>query len=552
MFNEDRPGPGRTKVRLLSSLAIGAAALGFAQPGHALNLYTGDGVEVNLSTTVQYSGAARVNNPSTQVLSEISTNDGDENLKHGIVSNEFEVLPVLSVSDGSFGVHISGEAYLNTVYLQRNQNSSPSTLNYFTSDNQKFSRPTQNLDGRNDELLDAFAYDSFNFGADDSQTVTFKVGRQTLLWGQSLFFTNNGIAAGQAPVDVNLAATLANPQAQQIFMPVGQAVLTYQPNNYITLQGYYQFEWRSDLLPGAGSYFSPVDFLVPGGTKFIVGEAPFGPVYFSRAADIKPPSENGQFGVSAQFQLGTYDLGLYALRFDDKGPQFYLNPFPPGPPHISPAGLAAGNYQVVYAKDIEIYGASLSTNVGPVNVAGELSTRVHQDLFSNPVVLTPGLNTNDNPGYAVGNTLNGQVSGIYLTPGLPLMPGGMTMLGEVEANRVMTVSKNKSDLVPGRTANALGFQFLVAPNYYSVVPHLDVTFPIGFTWFPTGRSEFTSTMQAGTGQLNLGVSATYYSVWKAGLTYSDYLGSTSNILPGNPKQIYADRGYVSLYVSRTF
>ena len=255
--------------------------------------------------------------------------------------------------------------------------------------------------------------------------------------------------------------------------------------------------------------------------------------------------------MSAQFQLGNFDLGFYGLRFDEKSPQVYLNASSTGP-QVSPSGVQLGSYQLVYARDIQLYGASLSTDIGPVNVGGEISGRTNQDLFSNPIIKTPGMNENSNPGYAVGDTLNGQVSAIYITPGLPFMPGGMGMLGEIEANRVMEVTKNKSDLVADRTADAVGFQFQVSPNYYNVLPHLDVSFPIGFTWYPTGRSEFLSNMQAGTGQVNVGITGTYNTVWTAGINYSDYLGSTSTIPPGTPKQTFADRGNVSFYLSRTF
>ena len=49
--------------------------------------------------------------------------------------------------------------------------------------------------GNDAELLNAFVQDRFTvFGLPAS----VRLGRQTLLWGESLFFANNGIAAGQA------------------------------------------------------------------------------------------------------------------------------------------------------------------------------------------------------------------------------------------------------------------------------------------------------------------------------------------------------------------
>ena len=83
-----------------------------------------------------------------------------------------------------------------------------------------------------------------------SQEISLKVGRQTLLWGQSLLFASDGISAGQAPIDIQVAQTTPNAQAQQVFLPVGQVVLTYQPNETYTIQGYYQFEWEPDNFQG--------------------------------------------------------------------------------------------------------------------------------------------------------------------------------------------------------------------------------------------------------------------------------------------------------------
>jgi hypothetical protein len=218
----------------------------------------------------------------------------------------------------------------------------------------------------------------------------------------------------------------------------------------------------------------------------------------------------------------------------------------------SAVGISAGTFNTVYQRDIQIYGTSLSTTIGPVNVAGEVSTRRHMDLYSNIVTYEPGFNENSNPGYAVGNTLQEQASAVYVTPGLPLMPGGATVLGEVEANHVLKVTNNKDALIPDRSPNAVGLQGEVIPEYYDVLPQLNVTFPIGWTWYPIGNSQIDSSMNAGTGVLDIGVTGTFKTVWIVGITYQDYLGSTSIISDGGPKQHLADRGFVSLFIQHTF
>src|SRR5579864_5478725 len=80
------------------------AVLAAAPAAHALQLYDGsshgNNVQVNLNITTSYTGLYRVQSPSTVLVSgetNANGNDGDANLRHGIVGNTFEVLPVLDI-----------------------------------------------------------------------------------------------------------------------------------------------------------------------------------------------------------------------------------------------------------------------------------------------------------------------------------------------------------------------------------------------------------------------------------------------------------------------
>jgi hypothetical protein len=540
---------GSTSARyagLVSAAVFGTAltSLLAAQNANAYNLYSGESfgndVEVNLSTTVEYSNFYRVNDPSAILLDNINGDEGDRDFRHGFVSNEFEATPVLDIKDGDFGAHISGDAYLNTSYLDKNQNNSPGTFNPISpATNTDFTRATRNVNGENAELLDAFVYGSKSFGTDDDQEVTLKVGRQTLLWGQSLYFSQNGIAAGQAPIDVVTAQSLPNAQTQQIVRPVGQVVLTYQPNQILTFQGYYQFEWEHDKFQGVGSYFSSADFLDKGGQRLIVGPG----FYLYRAKDLSPPINNGQFGASVQATLGNYDVGFYGLRYDAKAPQVYDGaPFPgQGPGNV-------GSYYLVYPRDIQIYGSSISTTIGSWSVGGEISGRRNMPLVSGlgGSAVYPG-SANAGALYAKGSTMAAQISELYVSPPLPFFPGGVGLDGEFAVNHVLSVDENRAALTPGRTNTAGEFEVVISPSYYNLIPKTIVSVPIGITYDLFGRSQIDTTENHGTGQFSIGVTAVYDSVWTAGLTYDDYLGAANTSL--NP---LADRGYVSFNVERTF
>jgi hypothetical protein len=551
---------GRSGLRAYPCLA-GAGALLLAAAPHqarALNLYSGsaagNNLEINLTSTVEYSVFERVNSPSAILISPTGNANGSEGdlaFQHGIIANEFEILPVLDIKDGDFGIHASGEAYLNTPYLGTNQNDQPGTFNPFTpGKSTDFTSATRNVNGEDAKLLDAFAFGRHEFG--NGQQLSLKVGRSTLFWGQSLFLYADAIAGGQGPTDIITAQSLPNAQAQQVFLPVGQAIVTYQPlpGTGITIQGYYQFEWEHDNFQGVGAYFNSADLLDKGGQRLILGPGE----YAYRTKDLDPPAENGQFGISVQAPVGNYDVGLYALRFDAKTPQVYL--FPGNGLGPAQKGFQVGTYTLVYPRDIAIYGASASTNLGSANVAGEISGRTNQPLDSGggdsggPINIqtaaNPG-NASSDPLYATGDTLNAQFSWIDVTPGIPLDPGGVTFEGEVGFTHVLTVTRNRDMLTQGRQATAGTTSFEIIPAYNDVIPNLDLTFPIGIGYNFLGRSEIDSTQNHGTGDFNVGVSGTYNEVWTASLVYYDYLGHANTNL--NP---LADRGYVEFNVQRTF
>src|SRR5258708_29471487 len=76
------------------------------------------------------------------------------------------------------------------------------------------------LHGRKAEVLDAFVFGATDVGA---ARVSGRLGRHTVLWGESLFFGNNAIAGTQSPVDAIKASSVPGSTTKEILMPVGQA-----------------------------------------------------------------------------------------------------------------------------------------------------------------------------------------------------------------------------------------------------------------------------------------------------------------------------------------
>jgi hypothetical protein len=524
---------------------------------HAFDYQFDNGVDIRFDNTIQYSVTERTAPESPVFANSANANDGDNNLRAGIVSNRIDLLTKLDISDNGYGFDTTVDSFYDTVYNQKTQNGSGATYNPAQQSYDKFTSATQTQAGRNIELRNLFVYGSNSVAG---IPVTVRVGRLVNLFGESLLFAGNGIAYGQAPIDIARASSVPNTAAKDLFLPVGQALISAQLSDSVSVSAYYQFEWeRFNFIP-SGSYFSHVDLFDEGGQRIYAG--PFIPgsaLYFYRGKDISG-SDTGQFGGAVHYDpVGTpWDFGFYALQYNDSEPQVYAN-LKGGRPTLvagtatgSPTAYSLGTYQTVYANGIQIYGASTSTTIGPLNLAGEASVRANEDLRST-VTVQPGQTAGNNENdalYAIGDVAHYQVSGIYLGPKIPGLWDGSQLIGEAAAENLFAITKNKDnfDRVDSQHM-ALGFRTIGTATYYEVLPGLDVSPSIGLGWNFMGKSPdtaaFNNTGIDRGGDITFGVGATYLNKWIGGIKYTYYISP-----PG--RDPYADRDFVSFNVQRTF
>ena len=231
----------RTAFLLLCLLALPAQAETYA------------GFDLTLNTTVRLSLGLRTEPADASLLAPINADDGDRAFAPGPNSERLDVLSELTGERGHLGFDISAQGWYDAAYNTSSTNNSPATFNPLTSTNRGWPTDVRDLMGKQAELLNAYVRDTQTIAG---IPVTVSIGRQTLLWGESLLFTGNGIAAAQAPVDEikSLGAPLA--EARELFLPVTQIVARASLGEGFSLQAYEQLEWRRDRLPGVGSFFS--------------------------------------------------------------------------------------------------------------------------------------------------------------------------------------------------------------------------------------------------------------------------------------------------------
>jgi hypothetical protein len=507
-----------------------------------------DGVNLQWDTTLRESFAFRTENADPAVLANSNGDDGDRAFGPGLMSARLDVFTEITGTKGDFGFDASAQGWLDPVYLQPSANRSAATFNPVGVPVNEFPPAVRNLMGEDAELANAFVKDDATIAG---LPVTVRLGRQTLLWGESLFFASNGIAGAQAPVDEIKALGAPLAEARELYLPVTQAVIRVGLGGDLALEAYDQAEWRRDRLPGVASFFSTDDILDVGGDRVLQP----GGQDLTRTSDSVPHGL-GQFGVALRRQGGDVDIGLYGLRYDAKAPEPVFD-------------NSAHTYQLVFPTGIWMLGASASSYLGSSNVAVEMSLRhgmplvagrpgasgstaaagnapavyAGSDLAEGAVDNAPSYKT-PGRGYASGDTWQGQASTVAQLP-----PGrwwqGASLSAELAANDLLGVTGGHRYVRDGRTHFAASLRAVFTPSYFQVLPGLDLAVPLGIGYTPLGRSSLDDTENAGAGSVTAGLTATFRAIWQASLSATHFIG-------GATAQPLADRDFVVVSVSRSF
>lgn len=542
---------------LLQSAAAAAFTLGLSGSAYAIGIDTGDpDLTIRFDNTVKYTVGVRVKPEDKNVApgpyDNFSVDDGDNNFKQGdLETNRFDLLSEFDLDyQHRMGFRVSGAGWYDQVYNQNNSNNSPLTNNNLGGHpNNHFANGTQVLQGRDAEVLDGFIYR--NLDLENGQNLDIRLGRHSVLWGESLFWGGNAIAGTQQPVDVLKALSLPGAQFKEIIMPTGQLSAIWQINSKLSLGAFYQFEDRKERDPTVGSYFGFADFYDAGGYNLLVAPG----TYFGRLKNIDAYKHNQGGGEIRWKATDNWELGFYAVNYDARSPKFWLEPGVQAGPQ-SDGAFRIGSYDAFYAQNIHAYAASFATLVGDTNVSGEFAVHTHQPMASGDgdfIVGGPGTP------YAVGDTFHGNMSAITLFPANKLWEGAV-LVGELAYNYRINVN-NKALLDPNTTPSAWAAWLNFEPSYFQVLPGLDLTVPINITYVFGGRSSLGPSIYdfigENSGSITFGVSGTYRDRYKIGLSYTDFFGRPGPFATGpavyySYQQQWADRDYVALTLSTSF
>ena len=386
-----------TKVPLAHT-AIAAALMSMAGPSQALNFTFGDNREWNLDwdTNLSYTAQWRVEKQdddkfryrdtgdpiadSQDYAVLINANDGNNNFNRSLVQNKVGVVSEIDLSwRGDYGVFLRGRAYYDDVYDSRTDHSEEDYLTYnnalqWPNGDAAFREfPDNTVDEHRErlEMLDYFFY--ANGTAPGDRLYNLRVGSQVINWGEATF--TSGINGLQNRADL-IARNTPGIEVKEILLPTGAIYGQLDLTPSLTVEAYYQYEWKKTELNGVGSYFSDRDFLGPGARNFLIPlGSPDNIIAIPRTPDDEA-SDDGQWGTALHWftDSGT-DFGLYYINAHNKSPAYQVNY----------NGILPESYTIQYYEDIEGYAGSFTTVWGDTNVQGEVS---YKDGV--PVVLLNG------------------------------------------------------------------------------------------------------------------------------------------------------------------
>ena len=210
----------------------------------ALSGKLGNGGKVDLDTTLNYGASWRVQDADSDLLGSTGNRNFD---KGDLVNSAFSVGMDLAAKWENYGFFLRGRGLYDTVY----------------ANDSKYPSKTQDRHGKDVELLDAFVFTDFDVA---ERPATFRIGRQSVSWGEGLFI-GNSISTAQSPLDLT-KGNAPGVELKDQFLPVGQVYSQISSADYkVTLAAYYKWEWEAARMDENGSFFSTADYLDEAGTQ---------------------------------------------------------------------------------------------------------------------------------------------------------------------------------------------------------------------------------------------------------------------------------------------
>ncbi len=567
---------GRWNLRRLALVATAAGACILPPATPAFEIDTGNSdLRIHFDNQVRYAVGMRMEGIDPAFGNDPTYDETEYKFEqHDVMMNRFDLLSEFDiVYKESYGARVSYAMWDDFAYDDKAvRNPQLAAFGIPGSyENDRYTSDTDRFIRKGGEWLDAFAFANFTLGV----PIKVRIGRHTVYWGESLFTPFHGVAYSQAPLDGLKASASPGIEAKEVFMPVQQVSGSVGLGSQLTLNGQYFFRWQPNRLPQGGTYWGAADMLFDGPQFLFAG--PLGNLPQTRYVGPDKSGTNN-FGVSLRYAptaLAGTTFGVYYRKFDETQPWApVLSGNVVDIPGVGPTFIPS-SYHLVYAKDTEMYAASVTTSVGPVALSSDLVYRHNTALVSASAFAADGDLTGVEG--ARGDTWHWVVNGIYLLPSSRLWDSG-TLLAEALYSKLDKVTKNEAvykkvgssgctdvDNVPGQgtskdgcsTGDYAEIAAVFTPQWLGVAPSLDLSTPLSLTYGFLGNGPTLGPNFEDAYSWSLGLQFDYLQKYTVVLRYADSyapynkapngLAATSR---GNAAQ--NDHGYLYLSFKTTF
>jgi hypothetical protein len=345
-------------------------------PAHAFQ-FGGEEVTGSLDTTISYGTRWRTEDRDERIIGianggtaySVNGDDGNLNYDTGLVSNAITITPELLLEYRNIGTFVRGTYFYDFELMDNDTVRTP------------LSDDALDEAGEKAELLDAYVFGNWSV---NQKPLDVRIGNQVMNWGESTFI-QGGINSIN-PVNVNL---LRAPGAslREALKPVPRIWASLGATDSLSVEGFYQTNWKETIIDPVGTYFSTSDLAGKGAEKVVLGfgSAPDNPPFpttFVPQGDTREADDGGEYGLAMHYLTdNASELGLYFVNYHSRLPVISART---GTLQGALGGDYPGSarYFIEYPEDIKILGASFNTDLGSsgVSLQGELSYKFDAPL----------------------------------------------------------------------------------------------------------------------------------------------------------------------------
>lgn len=540
-----KSGRGVAISRTMTVLALAVAGVLQSTGAGAFSFDMGGDIQGAFDTDVTYGYMRRMQSAQNDTKAPSYGNRVLFPDRGDTLSNAIRVSHTLELKRGDMGYLMRGNYFYDAAYR-----------------NKDLPTDVRNTLLHSEDITDAVFYTKLG------DTVTLRVGKQVINWGESTF-----IQGGLADINTFDIKKLRTPGAdlKDAFIGANAIDLSWSDNNW-TVEGFGLFKFDSVKVDPMGSPFATLDAIGDGGGVDLGGNGVLGGGCVAagtpagrcdllgggvvRTSD-KLASKNGQWGIAIRKFFPEFfnggEVALYAQNLHDHLPMISTY-------------AKTGQFFVDYPEDIKRYGISFNTNVAGLAIGGEYSMRKDAPIQ----LLAPVLNgrTTSTAPVAVGSYQQGWATSNRHQMQVTVQKnwGVVHQLGADAGSSIIEVAVGKLSNLPAAatlfeptlTKSWTGLQMKHSLTYQAALFNLIALTPnLAYRWDMHGNSNELGGAKAFVGgrqALTLGLDFDYAGGrYKGGVSFTNFMGRHSEKNAANSllNGTY-DRDFLQANVSMSF